>query len=188
MALIPLPASTHSIQGKWIGLSPQRRFVTDLLHFAKKVPSVPSQRRMRLADVVAARGAQAEHVSWVAIFVKAYSIVSATRPELRRAYLPFLWPHLYEHPINVASFSLERTYRGEPGVFFTQVPRPEQMSLAELNALVRHHKKRADRERSQLHPLALAQSLAAAAAALHLVAGTVHRRRLSCALFRHVRH
>ena len=140
MALIPLPGVDRSIQGKWIGLSPQRRFVCDLLWFAKKVPSVPSQRRMRLADVVAARRSQPNHVSWCAIFIKAYSIVSATHPELRRAYLPVIWPHLYEHPINVASFSLERTYRGEEGVFFAQVPNPEQLSLAELDALVRNYK------------------------------------------------
>jgi hypothetical protein len=140
MALIPLPGVDRSIQGQWLGLSPQRRFVVDLLHFAKTVPSVPSQRRMRLGDVVAARRSRPHRVSWCAIFLKAYSIVSASRPELRRAYMPLPWPHLYEHPINVASFSLERTYRGEPGVFFAQVPRPETLSLAELDKLVRDYK------------------------------------------------
>jgi hypothetical protein len=140
MALIPIPGLDPTIRGKFIGLSVQRRFVCDLLHYAKKVPSVPSQRRMRLADVVAARGARSQHISWCAIFVKAYSIVSAARPELRRCYLPWLWPHLYEHPINVASFSLEREYRGENGVFFAQVRQPELLSLVELDALVRYRK------------------------------------------------
>jgi hypothetical protein len=50
------------------------------------------------------------------------------------------WPHLYEHPINVASFSLERKYRGEEGVFFAKVARPELLSLTELDELVRHYK------------------------------------------------
>jgi len=140
MSLLPLPGVDSSIQGKWISLSPQRRFVCDLLHFAKAVPSVPSERRMRLADVVEARAASEQRISWCAIFIKAYSIVSAARPELRRAYIPVPWGHLYEHPINVASFSVERTYRGEDGVFFAQVPRPETLSLSELDALVRHHK------------------------------------------------
>ena len=140
MSLIPIPGVDNSIVGKWIGLSSPRRFVCDLLHFAKKVPSVPSERRMRLADVVAARRRHEKHISWCAIFLKAYSIVSASRPELRRAYLPLPWPHLYEHPINVGSFSLEREYNGQEGVFLTQVPRPEELSLAELDALVREHK------------------------------------------------
>jgi hypothetical protein len=54
--------------------------------------------------------------------------------------LPFILPHLYEHPINVASFGLERTYRGEKGVFFAQIPRPENLSLNELDTLVRWYK------------------------------------------------
>ena len=140
MALIPIPGLDTSIKGTWRSLSPQRRFVTDLMHYSKRVPSVPSQRRMRLADVVAARNSQANHVSWCAIFIKAYSIVAAARPELRRTYLSLLVPHLYEHPINVASFSLERTYRGEEGVFFAQVARPEELSLEKLDALVRDYK------------------------------------------------
>ncbi len=140
MALIPIPGVDPTIQGKWVGLSPQRRFVADLLHFAKRVPSVPSQRRMRLADVVAARNGHPRRIRWCAIFIKAYALVAATRPELRRSYLPLPWPHLYEHPINVASFSLERTYQGEEGVFFAQVPRPETLSLVELDHLVRRYK------------------------------------------------
>ena len=140
MSIFPIPGVDRSIQGRWIGLSVQRRFVCDLLHFARKVPSIPSQRRMHLADVVEARRSQPSHVSWCAIFIKAYAIVSASRPELRRCYLPVPWPHLYEHPINVASFSLERTYNGEDAVFFAHVPRPELLSLRDLDALVRHHK------------------------------------------------
>jgi hypothetical protein len=139
MAYIPIPGVDPRIKGRWINLSPQRRFVGDLLHFAARVPSVPSQRRMQLADVIAARARASRRVSWCAIFIKAYAIVAAARPELRRCYLPWIWPHLYEHPINVASFSLEREFRGEPGVFFARVPQPERLSLKELDQVVRHH-------------------------------------------------
>lgn len=139
MAYIPIPGVDPRIKGRWINLSPQRRFVCDLLHFAARVPSVPSQRRMQLADVIAARARASRRISWCAIFIKAYAIVSAARPELRRCYLPWIWPHLYEHPINVASFSLEREFRGEPGVFFARVPQPERLSLKALDQVVRHH-------------------------------------------------
>lgn len=139
MAWIPIPGVDPRIQGRWINLSPQRRFVCDLLHFSRAIPSVPTERRMRLADVIEARGRRPDRNSWCAIFIKAYGIVAAARPELRRAYLPMIWPHLYEHPINVASFSLERTYRNEPGVFFARIARPEEHSLRDLDAVVRHH-------------------------------------------------
>lgn len=104
------------------------------------MPSVPMQRRMELGDVVKARYAQEDRVSWCAIFLKAYSIVSANHPELRRSYMPFPWPHLYEHPINVGSFTVERRYRKEEGVFCVQVPQPELLSLRELDETVRYYK------------------------------------------------
>lgn len=140
MPLFPYPRIDVGPRGHWVGLSLPRKFVCDLLYFAKKVPSVPTQRRMKLGRLVAARARLPQRPSWCAIFLKAFAIVAAERPELRRSYMPLLWPHLYEHPINVGNFSLERQYRGEPGVFFTQVPQPELLSLAELDAHVRRHK------------------------------------------------
>ncbi len=139
MRLINLPG-IDAPQGTWLGLSPQRRFVADLMRYAKRVPSVPSQRTMQLSEVVAARRERPYRISWCAIFLKAYSIVSAERRELRRTYMPLIWPHLYEHPFNVASFSLEREYRGESGVFFAHIRQPERLSLIELDAIVRRHK------------------------------------------------
>jgi len=128
------------VRGRNIRLSLPRRFVVDLLHFAKKVPSVPMQRHMQLSDVMDARAAWQRHVIWCAIFLKAYAIISAERPGLRRAFIPFPWGHLYEHPVNVASSSLERTYRGENSVFFARIPRPELISLEVLDRIVRSHK------------------------------------------------
>jgi hypothetical protein len=110
------------------------------LHFSQKVPSVPMQRRMRLDELIAARQTWPQRVSWCAIFLKAYSIVAAERPELRRTYMPYPWPHLYEHPANIATFSLERNFDGEPAVFLAQVPRPEQFNLMNLDEFVRRHK------------------------------------------------
>jgi hypothetical protein len=127
-------------RGRRLGLSLPRRFVCDLLHFAKKVPSVPMQKRMRLAELVAARKALPQRVSWCVIFLKAYATVAASRPELRRAYVPIPWPHLYEHSGNIASVGIERTYQGEPGVFFGQIHEPERLTLTELDARLRHFK------------------------------------------------
>jgi hypothetical protein len=127
-------------RGRRLGLSLPRRFVCDLLHFAKKIPSVPMQRRMRLADVVAARKTWPKRVSWCSIFLKAYARVAARRPELKRSYIPIPWPHLYEHSGNIASVGIERSYAGENGVFFGQIHEPERLSLVALDALVRQFK------------------------------------------------
>ena len=50
--------------------------MTDLLHFAMKVPSVPAERRLSLGAVVAARAQCAARPPWTAIFAKAYAMVA----------------------------------------------------------------------------------------------------------------
>src|SRR5262249_32730230 len=94
--------------GRNVRLTASRRFMCDVVHFARQVPSVPMQRRMRLASVMAARAAALPRPGWCALFLKAYSFVAAARHELRRAYLPRPWPHLYEHPVSIGSIAVER--------------------------------------------------------------------------------
>ncbi len=128
------------IKGRRIGLSLPRRFVCDLLHFSQRIPSVPMERRMDLAGVVDARSQGLTRISWSAIFLKAYAIVSERRPELRRTFLSLPWGHLYEHPQNVAALGVERNYEGEEGLFFLKISRPERLPLANLDELIRAHK------------------------------------------------
>jgi hypothetical protein len=120
-------------KGRNLALSLPRRFICDLLHFARRVPSVPVQRRMNLASVVEARAAAAPRPSWATIFTKAYGFVCAARPELRRCYLSFPWPHLYEHPTSVASIAVERRCGDEDAVLFGHITAAETHSLAELD-------------------------------------------------------
>jgi hypothetical protein len=127
-------------RGRTLRLSLPRRFICDLLHFAARVPSVPVQRRMNLAAVVAARQAAAPRPSWAAIFTKAYAFVCSARPELRRCYLSFPTPRLYEHPISVASVAVERRFGDEDAVFFGHVKSPESCSLTDLDARLRAFK------------------------------------------------
>src|SRR5436309_13711052 len=111
--------------GRNLSLSVPRRIVCDLLHCARKVPTVPVQRRMNIAALVAARKQSLPRPSWCALFTKAYAMVTAERPELRRAYLSFPWAHLYEHPVSVASIAIERRVGDEDAVLFVQVRNPE---------------------------------------------------------------
>jgi hypothetical protein len=126
--------------GRTIPLSLPRRFIGDVVHFAQRVPTVPVQRNMNIAPVVAARRAAGPAPSWCAIFTKAYAFVAASRPELRRAYLSFPRPHLYEHPINNASIAVERRLGEEDAVLFGHVKSPEKLGLRELDAQLRRYK------------------------------------------------
>jgi len=125
------------MKSRRISLSRPRRFLRDLLHFARQVPTVPVQRRMALAELVHARGAIPDRPRWAAIFLKAYSLVAGDFPPLRRVYFGLPWPHLREYPTTVASIAVERDYRGEPCVFFGRIFVPGNLPLQEINARIR---------------------------------------------------
>lgn len=129
-----------SATGSWLPLSLPRRFIADLVHFAHRVPSVPVERRMRLGALRQARLAAACRPSWCAIFLKAYGIVAALNPVLRRSLVAWPWPRLYQHDTNVASVAIERTYRGEPAVFFGHIRGPENQTLDEIDAALHRYK------------------------------------------------
>jgi hypothetical protein len=125
------------MRGRSLELSAPRRFLADLLHISSRIPSVPVQRRMNLAEVAAARQAAANRPGWPAVFLKAYARVAAATPELRRAYICLPWPRLYEYPTSVASVAVEREYRGEKAVFFGRIGSPAELTLSEIDARIR---------------------------------------------------
>ena len=104
------------MRGRAIGLSVQRRMMIDFLHFARGVPTVPVQKQMSIAALVAARAACDDRPRWTAIFTKAFALVAEEVPQLRRAYVKFPWPHLYEYPTSKANIIIERDYQGEPAL------------------------------------------------------------------------
>ena len=126
------------MRGKAIRLSVARRIVIDLLHFAVAVPTVPVQRRMSLGPLAAARAACRERPRWTAIFTKAYALVAREFPELRRAYVKILWPHLYEYPASNGNIVIERNYGGEPCIFSITVKDPAVYTLPDLSRLIQH--------------------------------------------------
>jgi hypothetical protein len=124
--------------GRAIRLSKSRRIIIDLLHFARAVPSLPVQRRMRLAAVVDARRACTTRPQWSAIFIKAYALVSREFPTLRRAYVKLPCPQLYEYPTATASIMIEREFEGEPALFSLLLKDPAAMPLAQLASRITH--------------------------------------------------
>lgn len=127
-------------QNRTIPLSLPRRLVCDLVHFAHQVPTVPVQRMINVTALQQARKEVQPRPSWCVLFTKAYAMVAAEYPELRRAYLSFPWARLYEHGTNIASVAVERTYQGEPGVFFGHIHSPELLSIADLEKQLKHFK------------------------------------------------
>jgi hypothetical protein len=126
------------LRGRAIRLSLPRRLVIDLVYFARGVPSIPVQRRMCIAPLLAARAACSERPPWSAIFAKAFALTARDVPELRRAYVKIPWPHLYEYPASTAAIICRRDYYGEPAVFPLLVKDPASLSVLSLGRIVRH--------------------------------------------------
>jgi len=110
-----------------------RRWIADIMHAGRAVPIVTAERVMDVSAVHHARKQLLEPPPWVLLFTKAYAIVAARRPELRRAYMPFPVPHLFQANESVASIALEREYKGEPAVFFGHMRCPENLPLWQMH-------------------------------------------------------
>jgi hypothetical protein len=127
-------------RGRNLALPLPRRLVNDMLHFARRVPTVPVERVIDVGRVQHLRKRVPQRVGWCALFLRAYGLVAARFPELRRAYLDFPKPRLYEHPYSIASLAFERCYRGENAVFFGQIRGPENQPLLALEEHLRNYK------------------------------------------------
>ena len=76
-------------KGRYLPLSEPRRFITDLVHFASKVPSIPVSRVFDVSELIEARKLHPARPSWACLFMKAYALVCADHPPLRRSFLEF---------------------------------------------------------------------------------------------------
>jgi hypothetical protein len=140
-ALVLFPGRTMTKPvGRWLPVSPFRRVVTDLMMLSRAVPSVCADRRMDLSPLMAARQRCASRPSWCVLFSKAYALLGRDYPVVRQAYMKFPWPHLYEHPHHVVALNIERQLGEENIVLFCLIRAPENRSIAEMDAIVRHHK------------------------------------------------
>jgi hypothetical protein len=128
--------------GHSLPLSRPKRLMTDILHFSAQVPSVSVERRMTLAPLVAVRELAIPKPGWCSIFTKAWGFVCAAHPPLRRAYLSFPFPRLYQHPIDIATIAVERPYGDEDAVFFVHIRQPERKSLDEIDRRLKWFKDR----------------------------------------------
>ncbi len=125
--------------GRSVPISPFRRVVTDLMQFSVQVPAVAADRRMDLRPLIDARQRCAARPSWCVLFSKAYALLGRVYPDLRRSFLKFPWARLYEHPHHVVALNIERRHGDENIVLQCLIRAPENRSVAELDAFVRHH-------------------------------------------------
>jgi hypothetical protein len=128
------------MRGQTVRLSVSRRFVTDAMRISVRVPTVTAERRMQLGALAAARIQCAGRPSWVAIFTKAFALVADEFPEVRRTFMPYPRPHLYEYPENAAVIMIERIHEGENVIFPFRIRNPGWVPIGQLSEEIRDAK------------------------------------------------
>jgi len=121
-----------------IKLSNGRRAMAAFLSYAQRVPTIPVARRINLTPLIETRAELASRPSWSAIFLRAYALVCAESPHLRRVWVAWPRAYLYEHSHSVCSVAVEREFEGERIVLGSPIVRPEAASLAEIDGHLRH--------------------------------------------------
>ena len=130
----------HESKGRYLPLAGPRRFIGDLVHFAHQIPSAPVSRTFDLCALEEPRTRHPARPSWSCLFMKAYALVGAEHAPLRRSFLEFPWPRLYEHPWMNCALAIERNYQGEEGVFVGIFRAPEKQTLMQLQQAVAWYK------------------------------------------------
>lgn len=118
--------------GRRVRLSHGRRLVSDLVRVARKMPLASMARNLDLSELASLRKKVRPQPSWNVLFMKAYSLVCVESPELRSAYVPFPWPHLYVFEENVCFLTIEREYKNEIWLMFPRFNKPEKQSIIDL--------------------------------------------------------
>jgi hypothetical protein len=133
----------HESKGRYLPLTGPRRFIGDLVHFAHKVPTAPVSRIFDVSSLFEPRIRHSARPSWACLFMKAYALVGAQHGPLRRAYLEFPWPRVYEHPWMNCALAIERNYLGEDGVFVGLFRAPERQTISQLQDALAWYKNEA---------------------------------------------
>ncbi|MFM7150442.1 MAG: hypothetical protein ACKO23_11415, partial [Gemmataceae bacterium] len=89
----------------------------------------------------------------MAVFLKAYGLVSRETPEFRRCWLTFPWTRLYEHPHSECAVLVEREFQGERLVLAAKIRQPEEMSLQEIDRCLKDFREKPVREVSAFRQL-----------------------------------
>lgn len=124
---------------RFIRLPRSRRLVDDVLRLYQKMPSCAHDRRCNFSELSNLRSQLPERISWPALFIKAFAILSDRHPVLRQTWQSWPWPHLREYSNIVANVATHREYQNQPWLCWSKISDPHKKPLAEIHRqLVRY--------------------------------------------------
>jgi len=87
---------------------------------------------MDLSAVAMHRSAAQPRISWAAIFLKAYGIVSDQYEWLRASYMSCPLPHVYQHPRSIGTVAIQRELAGQSRLCWGRLIDPGNCTLPEI--------------------------------------------------------
>lgn len=131
---------SNAHKGIWLPASPARLLMLANLHRARQVPSVSVSRRLSMPTVAHTRNTASPKPSWTSVFMRAYGLACQKNPELRRSWINWPYPHMYEHPHSVCALAVEREWQGEIIMVGSRFRGPENMSLETIDQRIHYLK------------------------------------------------
>ena len=92
---------------------------------------------MNVSRLLKQRKAAARRISWPVLFMKAQALVAAEIPQLRRLFLRYPYPRIYEHPTTASRMTISREVDGRNTVLLSRIYDVEEKSLVELDDTIR---------------------------------------------------
>jgi hypothetical protein len=135
------PAVSRSV-GRYLPLSLARKMIGDFVAISRPIPLAHGERRIDIRPLRDAVAATRPRPNWLPLFFKAYSMVSAERPALRRLYVSRPWARLYEHPETIGSVVITRRLEGEDALFYVPISSPESQPITEIDRILREARER----------------------------------------------
>lgn len=129
-------------RGRYLPLSLARQMIGDFIELSRPIPLAHGERRIDIRSLRDAVKSARPRPNWLPLFFKAYAVVSAQRPALRRLYVRRPWPRLYEHPETIGSVVISRPLEGEDALFYVPISSPENRPLIEIDRLLRNARER----------------------------------------------
>jgi hypothetical protein len=128
-------------RGRNIPLSKARKLIGDFLAISQSVPLAHGERRIDIRALREAVEGRRPRFDWLPVFFKAYAIVAANRPALRRLFVLRPWAHLYEHPENIGCVIISRRLEGDDALFYLPISAPERLPLTEIQRILKEAQK-----------------------------------------------
>jgi len=127
--------------GRRLSFSNGRRLVDDVIRVSNQMPMAAFSSEWDVAQIAKLRRMAKPKISWNVLMMKAHAIVCLENPMLRRNYVRFPFPHLYEHHQTVCMMTIGRQHQGEERLFFARFNAPERATLVELQELYDKYRK-----------------------------------------------